>query len=146
MLDKVRQIDDPKPFFRGIISDLGYEIKQIPFVQNLREKGLSKNNFYTLYDIAMLGIVSQSVLPIRIASFFGFCVGVISCLIAIIFLILKLFLWDKFQIGMAPIIIGMFFMFGLIFIFIGLIGEYILSIHMYLRRRPLVVEKERINF
>lgn len=146
VLDHVRNIKDPYPFFRGIIADLGYEIKQIPFVQKKRARGQSKNNIFTLFDIGMLGVISHSKTPIRIASFIGFFFGAASTLVAIIFFILKLVYWDKFPLGISPIIIGMFFMFGLIFIFLGLLGEYIGSIHNYLQRRPIVVEKERINF
>jgi glycosyltransferase involved in cell wall biosynthesis len=146
VLDSIRKINDPYPFFRGIIADLGYEIKQIPFFQERRARGLSKNNFFTLYDIGMLGIINHSVVPIRLASLIGFFVGSISFFVALTFLILKLIYWNSFPLGISPIIIGMFFMFGLIFIFIGLLGEYVGSIHTYLQKRPIVVEKERINF
>jgi glycosyltransferase involved in cell wall biosynthesis len=146
VLESVRKINDPYPFFRGIIADLGYEIKQIPFIQKRRARGLSKNNFFTLYDIGMLGIINHSIVPIRIASLIGFLVGGISFFVALIFLMLKLIYWNSFPLGTSPIIIGMFFMFGLIFIFIGFLGEYIGSIHTYLQKRPIVVEKERINF
>ena len=146
VLENVRKINDPYPFFRGIIADLGYEIKQIPFIQKRRARGISKNNFFTLYDIGMLGIVNHSIVPIRIASLIGFFVGSLSFLAALIFLILKLIYWNSFPLGISPIIIGMFLMFGLIFIFIGFLGEYIVSIHTYIQKRPVVVEKERINF
>lgn len=146
VLESVRKINDPYPFFRGIIADLGYDIKQIPFIQKRRARGISKNNFFTLYDIGMLGIVNHSIFPIRIASLIGFVVGGISFFVALIFLILKLIYWSSFPVGISPIIIGMFFMFGLIFIFIGFLGEYLGSIHTYLQKRPIVVEKERINF
>jgi glycosyltransferase involved in cell wall biosynthesis len=146
VLENIRNINDPYPFFRGIIADLGYEVKQIPFLQKRRARGISKNNFFTLYDIGMLGIVSHSIVPIRIASLIGFFVGGISFFFALIFFILKLIYWNYFPLGISPIIIGMFFMFGLIFIFIGFLGEYIGSIHTYLQKRPIVVEKERINF
>jgi dolichol-phosphate mannosyltransferase len=146
VLENIRKINDPYPFFRGIIADLGYEIKQIPFVQKRRARGLSKNNFFTLYDIGMLGIINHSIVPIRIASLIGFFVGGFSFIFAFIFTILKLIYWDSFPLGISPIIIGMFFMFGLILIFIGFLGEYIGSIHTYLKKRPIVVEKERINF
>jgi glycosyltransferase involved in cell wall biosynthesis len=146
ILDLIRKINDPYPFFRGIIAELGYEVKEIPFTQGARAKGVSKNNFYTLFDIGMLGIINHSSLPIRLASIFGFIIGSISLLIALLFFIFKLLYWDNFPLGVSPIIIGMFFMFGLVLIFIGLLGEYIFSIHKYLRNRPVVVEKERINF
>jgi glycosyltransferase involved in cell wall biosynthesis len=146
VLDLIRQIHDPYPFLRGIISELGYDVKQIPFTQEKRERGISKNNFYTLFDIAMLGIINHSNLPIRFASLVGFITGMLSLVAAMIFLGIKLFYWSKYPIGISPIIIGMFFMFGLIFVFIGILGEYLASIHNYLRNRPVVVEKERINF
>ena len=146
VLDHLRQIDDPYPFLRGLICELGYEIKTIPFAQPRRLRGISKNNFYTLYDIAMLGIVSHSKVPIRIAAFAGFALGTISMLVAIVFLMLKLLFWESFPLGIAPVVIGLFFLFGIQLMFIGILGEYIGSIHTYLQRRPVVVEKERINF
>lgn len=146
VLDHLRQIDDPYPFLRGLICELGYEIKTIPFMQPRRQRGISKNNFYTLYDIAMLGIVSHSKVPIRLAAFAGFALGAISVLAAIAFLILKLIFWDSFPIGIAPLVIGMFFMFGILMLFIGILGEYIGAIHTYVQKRPSVVEQERINF
>lgn len=146
VLDHLHQINDPYPFLRGLICELGYEIKTIPFDQPRRLRGISKNNFYTLYDIAMLGIVSHSKVPIRIAAFVGFALGLLSVLSAIIYMILKLMFWDYFPIGIAPLVIGIFFLFGIQLIFIGILGEYIGSIHTYLQQRPIVVEKERINF
>jgi dolichol-phosphate mannosyltransferase len=146
VLDHVRQINDPYPYFRGLICELGYPIKTIPFNQPRRQRGLSKNNLYTLYDMAMLGIVSHSVVPIRLAALFGFVTGLLSILVALVFLVLKLTLWDAFPMGIAPIVIGMFFMFGVVLLFIGILGEYIASIHTYVRHRPIVVERERINF
>jgi glycosyltransferase involved in cell wall biosynthesis len=146
VIDKIRIVNDPYPYFRGLIVELGYVIKTIDFEQPRRIRGVSKNNFYTLYDFAMLGITSHSKLPIRIASFMGFGIGILSILTGLIFFGLKLFFWDSFDVGVAPIIIGMFFLFGLMFLFIGILGEYIGSIHTYLQNRPIVVEKERINF
>lgn len=146
VLDHLRKIDDPYPFLRGLICELGYEIKTIQFEQPRRLRGISKNNLYSLYDIAMLGIVSHSKLPIRFAAFTGFALGIISLLVAIIYTVLKLMFWDSFPLGMAPVVIGLFFLFGIQLMFIGILGEYIASIHTYLQRRPTVVEKERINF
>lgn len=146
VINKIRQINDPYPFFRGLVADLGYKIKEISFFQERRSRGLSKNNFFTLYDIGMLGIISHSTVPIRLASLFGFLIGCLSLIFAFIFIILKLIYWNSFPLGISPIIIGMFFMFGIILTFIGILGEYIGSIHTYLQKRPIVVEKERINF
>lgn len=146
VLDQLRAIQEPYPFLRGLICELGYEIKTIPFVQPKRLKGITKNNFYTLYDIAMLGIVTHSKLPIRIAAIAGLSLGLISSVVGIIFIILKLIYWESFPLGLAPIIIGLFFLLGIQLMFIGILGEYIGSIHTYLQKRPLVIEKERINF
>jgi glycosyltransferase involved in cell wall biosynthesis len=146
VLDQLRQINDPYPFLRGLICELGYEVKTIVFDQPRRQRGISKNNFYTLYDIAMLGIVSHSKVPIRIAAFVGFALGAMSVLAAFVFLVLKILYWNSFPLGTAPIVIGLFFLFGIQLIFIGILGEYVGSIHAYLQRRPIVVEKERINF
>jgi glycosyltransferase involved in cell wall biosynthesis len=146
VLDHLRKIDDPYPYLRGLMCELGYEIKAIPFDQPRRLRGISKNNFYTLYDIAMLGIVSHSKVPIRIAAFMGFAMGGLSILSAFVYLVLKLAFWDSFPLGIAPLVIGLFFLFGILFLFIGILGEYIGSIHTYIQRRPVVVEQERINF
>jgi glycosyltransferase involved in cell wall biosynthesis len=146
VLDCIRQVNDPYPFLRGLICEFGYETKLIPFDQPRRLNGISKTNFYSLFDIAVLGIISHSNIPIRLASFLGFITGATSIFIALVFLVLKLFFWDKFSLGIAPIVIGMFLMFGILLLFIGVIGEYVASIHTYVQNRPIVVEKERINF
>lgn len=146
VLDNLRKINDPYPFLRGLICELGYPIKAIPFIQPRRLGGITKNNFHTLFDIAMLGIVSHSKLPIRIASFAGIILGACSVLVAFISVILKIIFWDSFPIGSAPIVIGLLFLFGIQLFFIGILGEYIASIHGYVQNRPIVVEKERINF
>ncbi len=146
VLDHLRKIDDPYPFLRGLICELGYEIKTIAFTQPRRLRGISKNNFFTLYDIAMLGIISHSKMPIRLAALMGFALGLISLIVAIIFIILKLLFWDSFPMGIAPVVIGLFFLLGMQMLFIGILGEYIGAIHTYVQRRPVVVEKERINF
>lgn len=146
VLDRVREVNDPYPFLRGLICELGYETKLIPFDQQRRLSGVSKNNFYSLFDIAVLGIISHSSIPIRMASFLGFIVGIISILLAFMFLVLKLLFWNSFPLGIAPIVIGIFFMFGVLLLFIGIIGEYVASVHTYVQNRPVVVEKERINF
>ncbi len=146
VLEHLREIDDPYPFLRGLICELGYEVKTIPFLQPRRLRGISKNNFFTLYDIAMLGIVSHSKMPIRIAALAGFAIGGISVLVAIVYLLLKLIYWDSFPFGTGPIVIGMFFLLGVQLMFIGILGEYIGSIHTYIQKRPIVVEKKRINF
>ena len=146
VLDKLREINDPYPFLRGLICELGYEVKTIRFVQPRRLRGITKNNFYTLFDIAMLGMVSHSRVPIRIAALVGFLLGALSMLTAFVFLALKLLFWNSFPLGSAPVVIGLFFLFGVQLFFIGILGEYIGSIHTYVQNRPIVVEKERINF
>lgn len=146
VLDHLRKINDPYPFLRGLICELGYEVKTIEFDQPRRFNGVSKNNFYSLYDIAMLGIVSHSKVPIRIAGFLGVLLGFVSLVVALIYVILKLIFWESFPLGMAPIVIGLFFLAGVQLVFLSVLGEYISSIHSYLQKRPLVVEKERINF
>ncbi len=146
VVNLLRKIKDPYPFLRGLICELGFEIKTVPFIQPQRRKGISKNNFFTLYDIAILGIISHSKVPIRIATFSGLVLGILSLCIAVIYMALKLCFWDKYPIGFAPIAIGLFFLLGIQLLFIGILGEYISSIHSYVQNRPIVVEKERINF
>lgn len=146
VLDHLRKIDDPYPYLRGLICELGYEIKTIPFSQPRRLRGISKNNFYTLYDIAMLGVVSHSKVPIRLAAFAGFALGGGSIVVAFAYLVLKLLYWGSFPLGFAPVVIGLFFLFGMQLFFVGVIGEYIASIHTYVQKRPVVVEQERVNF
>jgi len=146
VLDIVRRIDDPYPFLRGIIWELGFPVKTIQFEQPRRHRGISKNNFYTLYDIAMLGVISHSLIPIRLAGLLGIGISSVCIVVAAVYFFLKLFYWDSFPLGTAPLIIGVFFLFGLLFGFIGLLGEYIGSIHTYVKKRPVVIAEERINF
>lgn len=142
----LKKIDDPYPYLRGLVCEIGFPIATVPFLQPKRFRGITKNNFYTLYDIAMLGITNHSKVPLRVLAMFGFLLSMISILVAFGFLIAKLIYWDNFQLGMAPILIGLFF-FGAVQIFIiGLLGEYIGSIHTKIRNMPLVIEKERVNF
>src|SRR3990167_9182094 len=142
----LRSYDDPYPYFRGMIADIGFDIAEIPYHQPKRKRGHTKNNFYTLYDIGMLGITSYSKIPLRLAAMSGFFLSIISLVISIIFFILKLIFWDRFNAGTAPIVIGLFFFSSVQLFFIGLLGEYISSINTRVMRRPLVVEKERVNF
>jgi len=146
VISQLREINDPYPFLRGLISELGYSVKLIPFNQPRRLRGLTKNNVFTLYDIAILGVISHSLVPIRFVGLFGALTSIICFALAIVFLILKLIWWNSFPMGYAPIIIVVSFMFGIVLLSIAVLGEYIASIHTYARRRPIVVEKERINF
>jgi glycosyltransferase involved in cell wall biosynthesis len=119
---------------------------EVPFVQPRRSRGISKNNFYTLYDMAILGITSHSKVPIRLATMAGFALSALSLLVAITYLIYKLVSWEQFSVGIAPVIIGFFFFASVQLFFIGILGEYIAAIHTQVLKRPLVVEKERVNF
>jgi glycosyltransferase involved in cell wall biosynthesis len=142
----LRNIGDSYPYFRGLISEIGFKVAEVPFVQPLRLRGKSSNNFYSLYDMALLGITTHSKLPIRLATMGGFFLSLTSLVTAMVFLFLKLFWWNSFPMGVAPILIGMFFLGSVQLFFIGILGEYVLSIHTQTLKRPLVVERERINF
>jgi glycosyltransferase involved in cell wall biosynthesis len=146
VIELVRKIDDPYPYFRGLIADLGFAHAEVPYVQPLRVRGVTKNNFYSLYDMAMLGITGHSKVPIRLATMSGFALSALSLLVAIGYLIYKLMFWDNLSVGMAPILIGFFFFASVQLFFIGILGEYIANIHTQVQKRPLVVERERINF
>ncbi|MFY2598810.1 glycosyltransferase family 2 protein [Achromobacter xylosoxidans] len=142
----LRTVNDPYPYFRGLVCEIGFPIATVPFKQPKRKRGITKNNFYSLYDIAMLGITNHSKVPLRLMALGGFLFSIISMACAFITLILKLVFWDKFQLGIAPIMIGMFFFASLQMLFIGLLGEYIGAIYTRVRKLPLVVEMERVNF
>ena len=145
-VDILRKFDEPYPYFRGLISEIGFERVEIEYVQPKRKKGLTKNNFYTLYDMAMLGFVNHSKVPLRMATFLGFSVAIFSLLVALSYFIYKLIFWQSFQVGVAPMVIGIFFFAAVQLFFIGIIGEYIGAIYTQVKNRPLVIEKERINF
>lgn len=145
-VDVVRDLHDPMPYLRGIIAELGFDYKAIPYEQQRRKAGKSKNNFYSLYDYAMIGITSYSKVVLRMATFVGFIVGGISFVAGIIYFILKLLYWDRFSAGMAPLLIGVFFLGSMQIFFIGFLGEYVLSINTRVLDRPLVVEELRLNF
>ena len=146
VIEELRKIDDPYPYFRGLVSDIGFPSHEIEYTQPTRKRGISKNNFYTLYDIAMLGITNHSKVPLRLATMLGFAMAIASFLIAMGYLVAKLIFWDQFSLGTAPLIIGLFFLGSVQLFFIGIIGEYIGAIYTPVQKRPLVVEKERINF
>jgi len=141
-----RDFRDPYPYFRGQIAEIGLPHKKIYYNQNRRERGITKNNFYTLYDIGMLGITNLSKVPLRLVTFGGFVFAGISLLAGFGYLIAKLIFWNQFQLGLAPTMIGLFFLGSVQLIAIGIIGEYIGSIHTFVQNRPLVIEQERINF
>ncbi len=145
-VDVVRGIHDPMPYLRGMIAELGYDYTPILYERPNRRAGKSKNNFWTLYDYAMVGITSYSKVMLRVATFIGFFIGFISMIVAVVYFIMKLVHWDWFRAGIAPLVIGQFFLGGVELFFIGLMGEYILSINTRVLNRPLVVEEERLNF
>ncbi len=145
-LEVLRKIDDPYPYFRGLIAEIGMKTAQIPYKQHKRKAGLTKSNFYTLYDIAMLGVTSHSKIPLRLATMSGFLLALMSLLVAFGFFVAKLVFWNSFTIGIAPILISLYFFGSVQLFFIGVLGEYIAAIQTQVLKRPLVVESERINF
>lgn len=146
ILDILRRIDDPYPYFRGLISEFGFDTAQISYTQPKRLHGSSKTNWLTLFDLGMLGIVKHSRLPIRLATLAGFSMSAVSLLVALGYLLAKLILWDRFEFGLAPVLVGVYFFGSVQIFFIGVMGEYIAAIHTQVRRIPLVIERERINF
>ncbi len=145
-VEVLRELKDPTPFLRGIVAELGFKRKEIPYEQPERRAGKTHNNFFTLYDAAMLSITSYTKAGLRICTFLGMFCGIVSAIIGLVYLISKLIWWDRFVAGMAPILIGMFFLGALQLFFIGFIGEYVCSINQRVMNRPLVIEEERINF
>ena len=145
-IDVLRELDDPTPFLRGLVAELGFHHKEIPYGQPERRAGKSSNNFYSLFDAAMLGFTSYTKIGLRCATFFGGICSFVSLLLALVYLVMKLIWWDRFPAGTAPILIGMLFLGSVQIFFIGLLGEYILAINQRVMKRPLVVEEERINF
>jgi glycosyltransferase involved in cell wall biosynthesis len=146
VIDVLRKIDDPYPYFRGLIADIGFRSYKIPYQQPQRVRGITKNNFYTLYDIAMLGITNHSKVPLRFATVAGFGMSALSLVAAFGYLVAKLVFWDWLSVGVAPMLIGMFFFSSVQLFFLGILGEYIGAIHTQVQKRPLVIESERINF
>ena len=145
-LEVLRKLEDPTPFIRGIVAELGGRRKEVPYEQPKRRAGKTHNNFYTLYDAAMLSITSYTKAGMRLAVFLGAGVSVISMLVGIYYLVMKLIYWERFNAGQAPLLIITLFMFSIILVFLGFLGEYIASINQRVMHRPLVVEEERINF
>ena len=142
----IRKLKDPYPYFRGLITEVGFPRAEIKYKQPKRKKGKSSYNLYALYEAAALGFTSYSMIPLRLSVFIGFLVAIISLGVALFYFILKLLFWDSMQMGMAPIIIGIFFFSSVQLFFIGILGEYVGAIYTQLKNRPLVFEKERINF
>ena len=146
VIDALRLMEDPYPYFRGLICEIGFRRALVEFEQPKRERGKTNNNFYTLFDMAMLGITANSKVPLRLATIAGFILSAAAFLLALVYLILKLIFWDNMTMGMAPVVIGMFFFSSVQLFFIGLLGEYIAQILTKVTNRPRVIESERINF
>lgn len=146
VVEHMRLMDDPYPYQRGMIAELGYPTARVNFSQPQRKRGFTKNNFYTLYDMAMLGFTSHTKVPLRLAMMFGFLSSLSAFVVGCIYLILKLVLWSNFPIGLGPVVVGLFFLGSVQIFFIGILGEYIGAINTKLTKRPLVVERERLNF
>ena len=142
----LRQIDDPYPYIRGLIAEIGFDTAKVEFLQPRRKRGITKNNFYTLYDMAMVGFTSNTKVPLRLATILGFITAGISLLVGLFYLVYKLMYWNSFSTGLAPLVVGLFFVGGVQLFFLGIVGEYIGAIYTQVRHRPLVIEKERINF
>jgi len=145
-IDVLRKLDDPSPFLRGIVAELGPDRKEIPYEQEKRRAGKTSNNWYRLYDAAMLSFTSYTKIGLRLATILGFTLSALSLLTALVYLVLKLIFWDWFPAGMVPVLIGVFVLGSLQLFFIGLVGEYIMNINTRIMKRPLVVEEKRINF
>ncbi len=142
----MRDLKDPTPYLRGIVAEMGFDYKKIPFYQKKRTMGKSKSNFWRLYDVAMLGFTSYTKIGLRLVAFVGIGVAIFSLFIAVFYFIYKLIHWDMFSLGMAPLVTGMFFLGGIQLIFLGIMGEYIMAINKRVMNHPLVIEEERINF
>jgi glycosyltransferase involved in cell wall biosynthesis len=137
---------DPIPYFRGYVSEIGFRRLEIPFVQQERKHGKSKHNLFSLYDYAMTGFINHSKLPLRLATFSGFCLAALSLLIAFGYLAYKLLFWNSFTLGLAPLVIGLFFFSSVQLVFIGIVGEYVGAILTQVKNRPFAVEDEKLNF
>jgi glycosyltransferase involved in cell wall biosynthesis len=146
VIEILRKLDDPYPYLRGIISEFGIKSAEVSYRQKQRTRGISSNNIYRLYDYAMLGITSHSKVPLRLATILGFFMSLVTFMVGMGYLIAKLIFWQSFPLGTAPLTVGLFFISSVQLFFIGIIGEYIGLMHMRILKRPLVVERERINF
>ena len=146
VMEELRKVDDPFPYMRGLVAEFGFRGGEVPFRQPQRKRGKSSYNLYGLYKVAMMGITSYSNIPIRIAAIAGFILSLLSLALAFLYLVIKLLFWSRLPVGIAPMLIGLFFFSSVQLFFIGILGEYVLSIHVRSLRRPLVVERERVNF
>jgi glycosyltransferase involved in cell wall biosynthesis len=146
IIEELKKIDEPYPYFRGLLTEITDNIDVLEFDQPKRSHGKSKNNFFTLFDIAMLGIIKHSKLPLRFMTVSGFVLSFFSLLVGLFFFIYKLLFWESFQLGLAPLILGLFFGISIQVFMLGIIGEYVGFILTQVRKMPLVIEKKRINF
>lgn len=146
VIEELRGLHDAYPYLRGIISELGHEPALVEFVKPQRRGGITHNNFYTLYDMAMLGITNHSKVPLRLATLLGFGFSVVSFVVAMAYLVYKLLFWNEFALGVAPMLFGLFFFGSVQLFFLGVVGEYVGAMHTQILARPLVIEKERVNF
>ncbi len=146
VMDEVRRYGDPNPYFRGMIAEIGLPWHEIPYDQPVRKRGITKNNFYTLYDLAMLGITNLSKVPLRLVTALGFVTAAGALLTGLAYFVYKLMFWHDFEVGLAPLVIGMFFLGAVQLIALGIIGEYVGAVHTTVQRRPYVTERERVNF
>lgn len=146
VVEIVKSFNDPYPYFRGLIAEIGLPHSKLYYDQPARKRGFTKNNLYSLYDTAMLAITNLSKVPLRFVTFTGFATACLSALVGLAYLIYKLLYWNRFEGGIAPLVIGIFFFASVQLISVGILGEYVASIHTQVQRRPLVIEQERLNF
>jgi glycosyltransferase involved in cell wall biosynthesis len=146
VVEQVRRYGDPNPYFRGMIAEIGMPRCEIPYDQPVRKRGITKNNFYTLYDLGMLGITNLSKVPLRLVTGLGFMTAAGSIVVGLVYLVYKLAFWNEFEVGLAPLVIGMFFLGAVQLIALGIIGEYVGAVHTAVQNRPYVTELERVNF
>ncbi len=146
VVELLRSFEDPYPYFRGMIAEIGLPHKKVYYDEPVRRRGVTKNNFYTLYDMGVLGLISHSKVPLRIMVFAGVAGSVFAFAVAMLYMVYKLLYWKSFSLGIAPLVIGNFFVFSVQLLFLGVIGEYVGAIHTQVQKRPLVIERERVNF
>jgi polyisoprenyl-phosphate glycosyltransferase len=146
VVEIVKSFHDPYPYFRGLIAEIGLPHAKLYYDQPARKRGFTKNNFYSLYDLAMLGITNLSKVPLRVVTFTGFATAGVSAVVGLVYLVYKLAFWNRFSVGIAPLVIGIFFFASVQLISVGILGEYVASIHTQVQQRPLVIELERMNF
>ena len=146
IIEILRKIDDPYPYLRGLIADISCDVVKINYLQPARKRGITKNNFFSLFDMAMLGFTNNTKVPLRVSIFLGSIIATISFFVGLFYLFFKLFNWQDFSLGLAPLVVGMFFLGGVQLLFLGILGEYIGAIYTQVLHRPKVIEKERINF